>query len=422
MNRYENILRHPLYRECLKKTENAEVGRIWCKHDEAHNRAVAKIMCAAEDESTITGDLELDRDLLCAVAFLHDIGRWEEYETGEKGIHCTASAELALEILPDCEYSEEEAMLIAGAILAHGEAFQPKNPITLQLAKRLILADHRSRDCFACAGYDTCHWPIEERNMCSFGRTKTQVIGILNCTPDSFSDGGAYGSPENLIAHGLQMVADGADWIDVGGESTRPGFTEVPVEEEIARVIPVIRGIKEKSNVKISLDTRKAAVARAGIEAGVDCINDVSGLTFDPEMAKVIAEGDVDVCIMHDVAPDEAGEITEELKRRVDLALAAGIDRRHIVLDPGVGFGKTTEENVQVIREIEKLRVLGYPLYLGVSRKSVIGNALQLPVDQRLEGTLAITAFAVMKGVEYIRVHDVLENRRVIDMLDAILG
>lgn len=256
-------------------------------------------------------------------------------------------------------------------------------------------------------------------------RNKTYIMGILNITPDSFSDGGSYNSLEKALFRTEEMIAEGADIIDIGGESTRPGYTEITEEEEIERVCPVIEKIKTEFNIPISLDTYHSKTARAGIEAGVDLINDIWGLKYDPDMAGVIAAGGVVCCLMHNrrngTYTSFLEEVTADLAECVYIAGQAGIPDDRIILDPGVGFAKSYEQNLEIIRHLEELQLLGYPVLLGASRKSVIGNALGLPTEERIEGTLATSVMAVMKGCSFVRVHDIKENVRAVKMAEAIL-
>ena len=254
----------------------------------------------------------------------------------------------------------------------------------------------------------------------------TYIMGILNVTPDSFSDGGRYDSVNEAFKHARQMVMDGADLIDIGGESTRPGHEVISDEEEINRIVPVIELIKRHLDVPVSVDTYKPAVARAAIEAGADMINDIWGLKKDPEMAKVIAETGVACCLMHnrdtaeyeDLIPD----CIEELKETLRIAEEAGIEKDKIILDPGIGFGKTYAHNLLVLKHLNEFHALGCPLLLGTSRKSVIGLTLDLPTDERLEGTLATTVMGVMAGMSFVRVHDITANERAIAMTEAIMN
>lgn len=253
----------------------------------------------------------------------------------------------------------------------------------------------------------------------------TYVMGILNVTPDSFSDGGKYNQMDAALFRVEEMVKEGMDILDIGGESTRPGYEIVPDDEEIERVVPVIEKVKSKFDIPVSLDTYKSKVASAGIEAGADMINDVSGLKYDGNLAKVIAEADIPCCLTH--SRKEANytnfmqDVLADLSDTAQYAYQAGIEGEKIMIDPGIGFGKTYENNLEIINKLEILHSFGYPLLLGASRKSVIGTALDLPVSERVEGTLATTVFGVMKGVMFVRVHDVKENVRIIRMTEAIL-
>ena len=256
---------------------------------------------------------------------------------------------------------------------------------------------------------------------------RTIIMAILNLTPDSFSDGGQYNQIEAAIIRARQMVDEGADIIDLGGESTRPGFEPVSTEEEIRRVLPVIEALKKDPaiNVPLSIDTYKAQTARAALEAGVEMVNDVWGLKADPKLAGVVAQYGAAICLMHnrksndyrDLVPD----IIAELRESLALARQAGIGDGRIIVDPGIGFGKDVQQNLEVMRRLRDLRCLGYPLLLGTSRKSMIGKTLNLPVDDRLEGTAATVAYGISAGAEIVRVHDVKEMKRVAQMTDAMI-
>ncbi len=257
-------------------------------------------------------------------------------------------------------------------------------------------------------------------------KNQTYIMGILNVTPDSFSDGGRFNEMDKALFHVEEMIRDGAAIIDVGGESTRPGHAVVPDEEEIERVTPVIEGIKSRFDIPVSLDTYKGNVAKAGIAAGADMINDIWGLKHDNLLAGIIAESKMPCCLMHNRKEpdynDYLKDVLTDLSETVRLAEEAGIDDGKIILDPGVGFGKTYENNLEILRCLEELHAFGYPVLLGTSRKSVIGLTLNLPVEERLEGTLVTTVFGVIKGCSIIRVHDVKENVRAVRMARAILG
>ncbi len=253
----------------------------------------------------------------------------------------------------------------------------------------------------------------------------TYVMGILNVTPDSFSDGGKWVERDCALKHAEKMICEGADILDVGGESTRPGYTPISAEEEIERVVPVIEALKRNFDVPVSLDTCKGPVAKSGAEAGADLINDIWGLKYDDKIAGVIAKSGLPCCLMHNRKEpkyeDFMQEVAADLAETIHLAEQAGISDDKIILDPGVGFGKTYEQNLEILHCMEELHMFGYPLLLGCSRKSVIGQTLDLPVEQRLEGTLVTTVMAVMKGCMFVRVHDVEENVRAIKMAEAIM-
>lgn len=259
----------------------------------------------------------------------------------------------------------------------------------------------------------------------TFDLNKTYVMGILNVTPDSFSDGGRYHAVDSALFHVEEMLKAGCDIVDIGGESTRPGYTFVPVEEETERVVPVIQAIKDRFDIPVSLDTYKYQVAEAGILAGANLINDIWGLKYDyGEMARVIAKHGAACCLMHNKKEAVYGEfipdVLAELQESIRLAVEAGISREQIILDPGVGFAKSYEQNLEVLRHLQDFTSLGYPMLLGTSRKSVIGLTLDLPSDQREEGTVVTTVRAVEAGFHFVRVHDVRANARAIKMAEAI--
>lgn len=254
--------------------------------------------------------------------------------------------------------------------------------------------------------------------------TRTYIMGILNVTPDSFSDGGRFNSFDRALAHVEQMAAEGADIIDVGGESTRPGHQQISAEEEVERTAPVIEKIKARFDIPVSIDTYKTEVARAALEAGADMINDIWGLKYDRELAELIGSSGAACCLMHNRKESLYRNLMEELKSDLQetlaIARAGGISDEKIILDPGVGFGKTYEHNLEVICKLKELKSLGFPILLGASRKSVIGLTLDLPVTERMEGTLVTTVQAVMSGCAFVRVHDIRENKRAIQMAEAV--
>ncbi|MDY2922183.1 MAG: dihydropteroate synthase [Eubacterium sp.] len=254
---------------------------------------------------------------------------------------------------------------------------------------------------------------------------KTYVMGILNVTPDSFSDGGSYTNIDKAMEQAEKMIRQGADIIDVGGESTRPGHVQIGDEEEIKRVVPVIREIKKKFDIPVSIDTYKSAVAEAALEAGADLLNDTWGFRYDEKMAELAAKYDVPVCLMHNRDNQEYDDFMEDVKKDLqiclDIAEKYGVKKENIMLDPGVGFGKTYEQNLIVMNHLEEIVDMGYPVLLGTSRKSVIGLTLDLPVNEREEGTLATSVLGAMKGCQFVRVHDVEKNVRALKMTDAIL-
>jgi dihydropteroate synthase len=261
---------------------------------------------------------------------------------------------------------------------------------------------------------------------------KALIMGILNITPDSFSDGGRFLEPDQAVRHAKEMAAAGADIIDVGGESTRPGSEPVSLKEEIRRVIPVIERLSPEIPVPISIDTSKAEVARRALQAGARWVNDISALRFDPKMADLVAESQAPVILMHmkgtpgDMQRDPhyesvVNEIYLFLQERIEFAVSAGIQREQIIIDPGIGFGKRMRDNLAILAGLERLKSLGRPILLGTSRKSFIGRVLDLPLEERLEGTAATLAIGLMKGARIFRVHDVGHAVRVIRMAEAIL-
>lgn len=275
------------------------------------------------------------------------------------------------------------------------------------------------------------NWACGERDVRLGDRTL--VMGILNVTPDSFSDGGAYFDPAKAVARALEMVAQGADMIDIGGESTRPGSEPVPEAEEIRRVVRVVEEFRNQSDLLISVDTMKAAVAKAAIDAGANIINDVSAFEADPKMIEVAAASGAGVVLMHKKGSPKTmqdnpsyGDVVEEvkdyLKQRIDFAVSKGVDSRAIVVDPGIGFGKTLANNLALLRAIPFLVEGGYPLLLGASRKSFIGQLLDRECpEERLAGNLATAVWAAMGGAHILRVHDVLETCDASRLVDTLL-
>ena len=254
----------------------------------------------------------------------------------------------------------------------------------------------------------------------------TYVMGILNVTPDSFSDGGKFNNIDSALKHTEQLINDGADIIDVGGESTRPNYTKISDEEEIERVVPVIEKIKADFDVPVSIDTYKSKVAAAAVGAGADLVNDIWGLKYDKNMAEVIAKSGAACCLMHNRERAEYNsfveDVLDDLRETIAIAKKAGIADDKIILDPGVGFAKSYEQNLIITNNVDRLNELGYPVLLGTSRKSMIGLTLDLPSDQRVERTVATSVIGVMKGCRFVRVHDVLENKRAILMTEAIIN
>jgi dihydropteroate synthase len=256
-------------------------------------------------------------------------------------------------------------------------------------------------------------------------------MGVLNVTPDSFSDGGLFFEKEKAIAHGLRMVEEGADIIDIGGESTRPGSRPLGLEEELHRVIPVIEQLAKKVDTPISIDTYKSTVAQKSIEAGAQIINDISGLQFDQALSKVAAKEDTPLILMHIRGNPETmqrdihyhsllSEILQSLRGSIQTAESAGLDPQQIVIDPGIGFGKTVEDNLLIIKNLQEFRILGKPILLGTSRKTFIGKILNAEAGDRLEGTLSSIAIGVLNGAHIIRCHDVAQAKKAIAVADAI--
>lgn len=254
---------------------------------------------------------------------------------------------------------------------------------------------------------------------------KSYIMGILNVTPDSFSDGGKYVSMDQALFQTEKMIKEGASILDIGGESTRPGHVKITDDEEISRVVPVIEAVKKRFDIAVSLDTYKYNVAKTGIDAGADMINDIWGLKWDDRLAGLIAERNVPCCLMHNRDGHEYNdflkEFCEDMEETLAIAGKAGIDRNQIILDPGVGFGKDYAQNLSIIKHMDIMEKWDLPILLGTSRKSVIGLALDLPVTEREEGTAVTTVYGRMKGASIFRVHDVRTNYRALKMIDAIM-
>jgi len=275
-------------------------------------------------------------------------------------------------------------------------------------------------------------WKLARRSL-PYGE-RTLVMGVLNITPDSFSDGGKFYSAESAVEHALQMIAEGADIIDIGGESTRPGSAFVPEAEELQRVIPVIKRLTTEASIPISVDTTKSAVARAALEAGAEIINDISALRFDPAIADEVVKATAGLVLMHSrgtpktmqqLPPieDILGEVIGSLRESIALAHQRGVARESIAIDPGIGFGKTAEQNIELIARLDQLRMefADFPILIGVSRKSFIGKLLDnAPADQRLHGTIASIAASVSKGAHIVRVHDVKPAVEAVRVAEAI--
>jgi dihydropteroate synthase len=256
-------------------------------------------------------------------------------------------------------------------------------------------------------------------------------MGVLNVTPDSFSDGGLFFDREKAIARGQKMAEEGADFIDIGGESTRPGSKPLGLDEELRRVIPVIESLAKEMDIPISIDTYKSTVAKKAIEAGAQMVNDISGLNLDPSLSQVAAKEDVPLVLMHMRGNPETmqkdiryeslfSEIIQYLKDSIHRAESAGLDTEQILIDPGIGFGKTVEDNLLILKNLQEFKILGKPLLLGTSRKSFIGKILNADVTERLEGTLSTIVVGVLNGAHIIRCHDVIQAKRAIAIADAV--
>ena len=263
--------------------------------------------------------------------------------------------------------------------------------------------------------------------------TKSLIMGILNVTPDSFSDGGQFISSQEAADHALKMINDGVDIIDIGGESTRPGAKPVPLEEELKRIKPVIKAIRKQTDCLISIDTYKASVAEVALDLGADIINDISSLSYDKNMANLVSTRNAPIILMHmqgspqnmQLDPSYNNLINDLIfffKTKIEIANKAGVLNNMIILDPGIGFGKQMEDNFEIIRELKQIKAMGYPILLGPSRKSFIGEALDLPVKERLEGTMASITVGIINGANIIRVHDVIETKRTISIVEKLLS
>ena len=259
-------------------------------------------------------------------------------------------------------------------------------------------------------------------------------MGVLNVTPDSFSDGGKFNRLDLALKHIDNMLENGADIIDIGGESTKPGSDPVSIDEELSRIIPIINEVKKtNSDILVSVDTYKSVVAREAINAGADIINDISGLAFDEDMAPLLAKNDIPVIMMHiqgkpktmqkNISYDDLiDDIKQYFKVRSEYAIKSGIKKNNIILDPGIGFGKTFNHNFKLLKKLKTFKEMGYPILIGTSRKAFIGDVLNLPPDKRLEGTIATVVAGILNGANIVRVHDVKENKKAITVTEKILA
>ena len=357
-----------------------------------------------------------DRSVLCDVLFpvvrLHDVPDPEAIRA-------------AFESCGGVVVQHEHQLLLAGseatylAFLAQSSALPTDDPQRSQLRSQLEYL----LECDAPR-----RWRCRDREWCT--GQKTWVMGILNVTPDSFSDGGQFFESERAIEHAMRLLEEGADILDIGGESSRPGADPVTADEEIRRVVPVIQELAERSSVWISVDTYKASVAREALQAGAHIVNDIRALA-DPEMAPLIADTQAGVILMHmrgtpqtmQQAPrydDVIAEIYQYLGDKIRYALSQGIAEEQIAIDPGIGFGKTLDHNLEILRRLGEFRGLGRPILIGTSRKSFIGHLLNLPIEARLHGTAATVAHAIMQGADIVRVHDVLEMKQIAQIMDAL--
>jgi dihydropteroate synthase len=257
-------------------------------------------------------------------------------------------------------------------------------------------------------------------------KKQTLVMGILNVTPDSFSDGGKFNNVDRALQHAKQMIEDGAHIIDIGGESTRPGHTPISADEELERVLPVIKSIKAELDIPVSIDTYKAKTAEEAVKAGADIINDIWGGKKDPDILHVAKTYDVPIILMHNRDNENYNDLIPDMKKdlleSIELAKQAGVKDEQIIIDPGIGFAKSMEDNLKVIRHLDEFLTLGYPILLATSRKRVIDYVLHLPVEERMEGTGATVCLGIERGANIVRVHDVKPIARMVKMMDALLG
>ena len=263
--------------------------------------------------------------------------------------------------------------------------------------------------------------------------SKTLIMGVLNLTPDSFSDGGLFSNPDKALSQGLKMINEGAHIVDIGGESTRPGSNPVSIDKELDRTIPIIEKIRSISNCVISIDSYKSKIVEAALNAGANIVNDTSGLTFDHKMSELVAKKNAPLILMHIKGKPKSmqqnpnynnliNEILSFFKKQISAAQSAGIDTSKIILDPGLGFGKKIEHNFEIIRKLPQICAMGFPVLVGPSRKSFIGETLNLPINQRIEGTMASITASIMNGARIVRVHDVEETRRTVAITEKIIG
>ena len=331
---------------------------------------------------------------------------------------------------PDCPAFE---LPRPGVLSIHGSPAQLRHCLARIAEQQQLPVPVRSLVISRLDNYLRSDYKIELKDAVLDLGSRTHVMGVLNITPDSFSDGGRFADHDRALDHARTMASQGADIIDVGGESTRPGAEPLTEEEELRRVLPVIERLAAEIPIPISVDTYKASVAEKVLRAGASLVNDISGLRFSPDMAKVVADHGAAVVLMHikgtprdmqkdPVYDDVIGEITEYLSGSIDIALGAGIPRDRVLIDPGIGFGKNLEHNLTILRRLDEFRVLGFPLVLGTSRKRFIGTILGISDPQdRIEGTAATVAIGIERGAHIVRVHDVAQMTRVARMSDAIV-